>query len=138
MTNSFIDEIYESARHCDALSEFCIIKAYSFTEVTFPVRKPVVSFGSEKTDRMNFLIGADLLESGTERLSVSVLTDEKSGADYCQECSEIVCTQILKLDTDKMIVSVSADRCTFDSNLLAYRIYMSFGLRETAEILEEE
>ncbi len=130
--NSFIDEIYDLALS-DSVFENCrLMKAYDFEKLDFPVNQPVVSFSSEKYDRMNFLLGYDIVESAAEKAVVTVITDEKKGGAFCEETAKNVCIRLIELDEGKNIISVSADRCVFDKNIFAYKIKITFSLREIA------
>ena len=130
--NSFIDEIYNLALG-DSVFENCrLMKANDFEKIDFPVNKPVVSFGSEKYDRMNFLLGYDIVESADEKAVITVVTDEKKGGAFCEELAKNICIRLIELDEGKNIISVAVDRCVFDKNIFAYKIKITFGLREIA------
>ena len=136
--NSFIDEIYTLAEN-DSLFENCkLMKANDFEKFAFPVNKPVVSFGSEKYDRMNFLLGYDIVESADEKAVINVVTDEKQGGAFCEELAKNICIMLIELDEGKNIISVAVDRCVFDKNIFAYKIKITFGLRETIIKMGEE
>ncbi len=130
--NSFIDEIYQLALD-DSVFENCrLMKANDFEKLDFPVNQPVISFGSEKYDRMNFLLGYDIVESADEKAVITVVTDEKNGGAFCEELAKNICIRFIELDEGKNIISVAVDRCVFDKNIFAYKIKITFGLREIA------
>ena len=136
--NSFIDEIYTLAEN-DSIFENCkLMKENDFEKIDFPVNKPVVSFGSEKYDRMNFLLGYDIVESADEKAVINVVTDEKQGGAFCEELAKNICIRLIELDEGKNIISVAVDRCVFDKNIFAYKIKITFGLRETIIKMGEE
>ncbi len=127
--NSFIDEIYNLALS-DSVFENCrLMKANDFEKLNFPVQ-PVISFDSEKYDRMNFLLGYDIVESADEKAVITVVTDEKKGGAFCEELAKNICIRLIELDEGRNIISVAVDRCVFDKNILAYKIKITFGLRE--------
>ncbi len=128
--NSFVDEIYNLALNDSVFSDFRLMKAYDFEKLDFPVNPPVISFGSEKYDRMNFLLGYDIVESADEKAVVNIVTDEKKGSSFCEEIAKNVCIRLIELDEGKNIISVAVDRCVFDKNIFAYKIKITFGLRE--------
>ena len=130
--NSFVDEIYNLALNDSVFSDFRLMKAYDFEKLDFPVNPPVISFGSEKYDRMNFLLGYDIVESADEKAVVNIVTDEKKGSSFCEEIAKNVCIRLIELDEGKNIISVAVDRCVFDKNIFAYKIKITFGLREIA------
>ena len=87
--NSFIDEIYTLAEN-DSIFENCkLMKANDFEKIDFPVNKPVVSFGSEKYDRMNFLLGYDIVESADEKAVINVVTDENRAVHFARNLQKI-------------------------------------------------
>ena len=132
MISDFTQQLYDSALNDHFFDRFGLILENDFQQLKFPVRNDIISFGTEKYDRLNFLLGYDIFESGDEKTVVTILTDEKSGGAYCEQCAKDICMKILELDTDKMIISIAVDRCVYDPNSFAYKVKMSFGLREIA------
>ena len=132
MISDFTQQLYDSALNDHFFDRFGLILENDFQQLKFPVRNDIISFGTEKNDRLNFLLGYDIFESGDEKTVVTILTDEKSGGAYCEQCAKDICMKILELDTDKMIISIAVDRCVYDPNSFAYKVKMSFGLREIA------
>lgn len=132
MISDFTQQLYDSALNDHFFDRFGLILENDFQQLKFPVRNDTISFGTEKNDRLNFLLGYDIFESGDEKTVVTILTDEKSGGAYCEQCAKDICMKILELDTDKMIISIAVDRCVYDPNSFAYKVKMSFGLREIA------
>lgn len=132
MISYFTQQLYDSALNDHFFDRFGLILENDFQQLKFPVRNDIISFGTEKNDRLNFLLGYDIFESGDEKTVVTILTDEKSGGAYCEQCAKDICMKILELDTDKMIISIAVDRCVYDPNSFAYKVKMSFGLREIA------
>lgn len=132
MISDFTQQIYNSAVNDSFFDNFGLMLENDFRQLKFPVRDNIISFGTEKNDRLNFLLGYDIFESGEEKTIVTVLTDEKSGGAYCEQCARDICMKILELDTDKMINSVAVERCVYDPNAFAYKVRMAFGLREIA------
>ncbi len=132
MISDFTQYIYDSAVNDGFFDNFKLMLENDFHQLKFPVRNDIISFGTEKNDRLDFLLGYDIVESGDEKTVVTVLTDERSGGAYCEQCAKDICMKILELDNDRMIISVTVDRCVYDPNAFAYKVKMSFGLREAA------
>ena len=132
MISDFTQYIYDSAVNDGFFDNFKLMLENDFHQLKFPFRNDIISFGTEKNDRLDFLLGYDIVESGDEKTVVTVLTDERSGGAYCEQCAKDICMKILELDNDRMIISVTVDRCVYDPNAFAYKVKMSFGLREAA------
>ena len=66
-----------------------------------------------------------------EKAVINVVTDEKQGGAFCEELAKNICIRLIELDEGKNIISVAVDRCVFDKNIFAYKIKITFGLRET-------
>lgn len=138
MITDFAEQLYRLACNDVFFQNDKLIRSYDFSRLHFPVQKNIISFGSEKNDRLHFLLGYDLFLSGDEKVIVTVLTDQAKGGAFCEQYACDVCMKLLELDTDKSIISVAADRCVFDPNAFAYRIKITFGLRESSVSREEE
>ena len=67
-----------------------------------------------------------------EKAVITVVTDEKNGGAFCEELAKNICIRLIELDEGKNIISVAVDRCVFDKNIFAYKIKITFGLREIA------
>lgn len=130
--NHFSEELYRSALQDSFFADFHLIQSYDFQKLNFPIKNTVISFGSEKNDRMHFLLGYDIFESGDEKVVVTVLTGEKHGGAYCEQLAKDICMKILELDQNKNIISIAVERCMYDPNVFAYKIKMTFGIRESA------
>ncbi len=128
----FADELYQKAQQDSFFQGFLLVRADMNEPVPFPVEQPVISFGSEQTDRMHFLLGYDLLETEGEKTIVTVLCGEASGGAFCEACARDVCMKITEMDTQKKIVSIAVDRCVHVPTAFACKVKMTFGLRESA------
>ena len=93
----------------------------------FPLGKVCVRVSVEE-EQVDFLLGD---EDGVyaEQLDLCVMTDEVSGSEQCREQARKICTELIMLDTEKMILSVSAGKCRINENALAYEIVVCFRLR---------
>ena len=131
MTGSFLDEIFEKAKSDSAFSDFKVLKAYGNTRIQYPINNPYVTFGTEQSETDTIILGAEDCEIFSENMVVTVSTDEDNGGDYCEKTAEDVCTAIMRLDSGKMITSVSIGKCSYDKTVFGYRIIIKFGLRET-------
>ena len=74
---------------------------------------------------------------GSEKIVVSVLTDEKYGGDYCTEAAKKVCRAVLEGDEDKLICSVCVDKLMYDKQTFAYKVVMRFTLAEITMCVQE-
>ncbi len=99
-------------------------------EVAYPLKAPLVCVGREEFDRLGFLIGSEDCLFGSEKLTVSVATDEKLGGAYCEELARGICRGILEADSGRDIIAVSVEKCMYDRSLFAYKVIMGFTLSE--------
>ncbi len=137
MITNFTEQLYHRACNDSFFQDFKLIRSYDFQPLDTPVQKNVISFGSEKNERIHFLLGYDTFQSGDEKVIVTVLTNQKQGGAFCEQCACDVCMKLLELDFDKSVISVAVDRCVFDPHAFAYKIKIAFGLRESAAAGEE-
>ncbi len=130
MDKSFLQKMTEAVQAEESLSECRCIKANAGDAIPFPVTKTLVCFGMEEADRLDFFLGYDEGLFGAKKLCVSVLCDEKRGGEACEAAAKKVCQTILTADSDRMITSVSAEKCMYDKINFAYKVIMRFALRE--------
>lgn len=131
MTGNFLEKIFERAKSDSAFADFELVKAYENTAVKYPVKKPYVTFSTEYSKTGTVLIGVKNCEMMSESMIVTVAVDESKGGNFCEEKAKDICIALMKLDSEKMISSVSVEKCTYDKKIFGYRITMKFGLRET-------
>ena len=131
MTGNFLERIFERAKNDSAFADCRVVKAYENTAIKYPVKKPYVTFSTEYSKTDTVLIGVKNCEIMSESMLVTVTVDESKGGSFCEEKAKDICIAIMRLDGEKMISSVSVEKCTYDKKLFAYRIDMKFGLRET-------
>ncbi len=125
---SYALEMCEKAKHCSMLSEMDTAVEHSYSPMPFPLSKPYICFGTEYVSE-DFLIGDDSI-CIKENMLVRIDVSDESNGEYCRECARIVCTALTELDSQKRIVSISADKCCHDQKLGTYFINIKFGLRE--------
>ncbi len=130
MNNDIVEIMTERLCKCEELRDFRVIRADCFTQVGYPVDKPSAVIGREEEDGLGYLLGCEDSLFGGEKLSVSVMTDEKHGGAFCEEKAKAVCRAMLDNDPDKMIVSVCVEKCMYDKTCFAYKVIMRFTLRE--------
>ena len=114
----------------DELSGFDIIRSEEYRELGYPVERPLAVIGGEAEKELGCLLGCDDGLFGGEMLDVSVMTDEEHGGAYCVEKAKQICRALLACDRGRMIVSVCAEKCMYDSAAFAYKVIMRFTLRE--------
>lgn len=131
MTNSFLDEIFEALSNDSDFSSYELLKSYQNTHIKYPITHPYVTFGMEEAQTDTLILGADDCEIFSENMTVTVAVNENSGISYCEKVAEDICTAIIRLDSEKMITSVSMGKGSYDKSIFGYRIIMKFGLRET-------
>lgn len=130
MSEDFISEMMRKLALLEEMNGFDLVKADGGREIPFPIKRPIVCFGKEATDKMSFLLGYDDGLFGSEKMTVSVYTDEKTGGAFCEESAKEVCRALLELDETKMITSVCVEKCMYDKTDFAYKVVMRFSLRE--------
>ena len=131
MTGSFLERIFERAKNYSAFADFELVRAYENTAVKYPVKKPYVTFSTEGSKTETVLLGVKNCEMMSESMVVTVAVDESDGGGFCEEKAKDICIALMRLDSEKMISSVSVEKCTYDKKIFGYRIIMKFGLRET-------
>ena len=137
MNERYADSIAEALKRNTELDGMRIVKAFSGEAVGQPVDAPLVSVGLERADRYGFLLGYDNDMFGSEKIVVSVLSDEGQGGEYCTDAAEKVCRAVLGSDEDKLICSVSADKLMYDKQNFAYKVVMRFTLAEIGMCVRE-
>ena len=85
----------------------------------------VILVSNEKTE---FLVGDDC-GLCTESVDITVMCAERDGERRCRKTAEIICLELTRLDSEKRITSVAAEKCRYNEEHLAYEITLSFGLR---------
>ena len=130
MTEDYIDHLLADIRYSEVFADMKVVRANSFNELQIPCEKPVVSLAYEISDGWEYLIGADDTVMGQPKLTVTVITDERSGSAYCEQTARCVCMELLRLDKRGDYTSVAVERCRYDRNTFAYRSVITFGLRE--------
>lgn len=131
MVSGFLDEIFEAASGDSAFDGFKLLKAYGNIRIQYPIDNPYVTFGTEQSETDTIILGAEDCGIFSENIVVTVSTNEENGGSYCEKTAADVCTAIMRLDSGKMISSVSIGKCSYDKNIFGYRIIIKFGLRET-------
>ncbi len=104
--------------------------------VTYPIEMPTVKISEEKGDTVS-LVGNDSFLEEDCVLVVTVLVDERSGQDTARECMKEIGRRILAADDERWIERVALNGCEHDTDLGAYRISMTMGLRECGFCEEE-
>ena len=137
MNEEYADSIAEALKENSTLDGMRIVKAFSGEPIDQPVNVPLVSVGLERADKYDFLLGYDNEMFGSEKIVVSVLTDEKYGGDYCTEAAKKVCRAVLEGDEDKLICSVCVDKLMYDKQTFAYKVVMRFTLAEITMCVQE-
>lgn len=130
MTSDFTDEIISALKSNRELDDFEIVKSFNGVEIGYPIQKPIVCIGVEKTEKMSFLLGYDNELAGSEKIIVSVSADEKKGGDFVEQCAKKICSAVLNEDVSKLISSVSVEKFMYDKVNFAYKVVMRFTLRE--------
>ena len=87
MNERYADSIAEALKRNTELDGMRIVKAFSGEAVGQPVDAPLVSVGLERADRYGFLLGYDNDMFGSEKIVVSVLSDEGQGGEYCTDAA---------------------------------------------------
>ncbi|MBQ9461757.1 MAG: hypothetical protein IJU51_07590 [Clostridia bacterium] len=128
--SDFSERILQALGEDENLSGCRIIRAYSPAKVGYPLKEPVICVSREECDRIGFLLGSEDCIFGSEKLTVSVASDESKGGAFCEELARSVCRAVLEHDGGREIVSVSVEKCMYDRSLFAYKVIMGFTLRE--------
>ncbi len=131
MIGSFLDNIFEKAQNDSFFDDLELIKAYEYKTADYPIKSACITFCASDSDSDIALTGSGDYAVFSESISVTVASDERRGADFCRQTARDVCLEIMKLDTDKSIISVSTEGCEYDKNILGYRITINFGLGES-------
>lgn len=132
MTGNFIDNLFDKAQNDSAFADFELVRAYESKSVKYPIKKPYVTFGTESSRTDTVLLGAENCKVFSETVIITVATDEKNGCTFCQESAKNVCAELMRLDSDKMITSVSVEKTVYDEKIFGYRTAVKFELSETA------
>lgn len=130
MTSDFADEIITELKNNSELDNFEIVKSYDSGEISYPIEKPLVCIGVEKTEKLSFLLGYDNEITGSERIIVSVSVDEKKGGSFAEKCAAKICSAVLDADVGKLISTVSIEKFMYDKLNFAYKVIMRFSLGE--------
>ena len=134
MFGGFTDDIYERAKKDKFFEDFILKKEYDGERVCYPIEKPIVVFGWEMSDNMEFLLGYDVFEVTGRKLKITVMTDGQTGGAYCEECAKSVCMEIFRLDSEKLITSIFVDKCMYDKNNFACKVNIKFTIRDFVPI----
>ncbi len=132
MMSDFINEMYEKLKNDEALGAFRFKRENDGHSLGYPIDSVLVVIGSENADNMSFLLGYEDFEVVGERLVVTVMVNEETGSEFCENCAKTVIGEILKLDDSKMITGISVEKCMYDKNHFLYKITVKFSLREFA------
>lgn len=132
MVESFLDEIFEKVKSSNTFSDFDVSKANEHRSVKYPITKPYITLGADNVKSDIFLLGMKDYNIFSESIFVSVTTGEESGRNFCERTAKDICLEILRLDSEKRINSVSVGKCAYDKNIFGYRTVMIFGLSERA------
>ncbi len=135
MDEDFISEMMERLGLVEDMDGFDLVRADAGREIPFPIKRPIVCFERETSDKLNYLLGYDEGVFGGEKMAVSVLCDEKYGGAFCEEKAKDVCRALLDLDETKMITSVCVEKCMYDRANFAYKVVMRFSLRELLRLV---
>lgn len=130
MSSSFPQEMMTALQQSGQFDDCRCVLADSAEALPFPVKRPIICFGLEKADRMDYFLGYDEVMLGTEKLRVSLLCEQQLGGAYCEQLAQQVCQWLLQADTAKQITSVSVEKCMYDKVNFAYKVIMRFTMRE--------
>ncbi len=126
---TFASEMYFKALKDHAFSEMQPVLERQAGVLPFPIEKPYVSFGTE-SESGEYLLGSDGGMVANEIMTVNVAVSEETNENYCRECARNAALAIISLDTEKRIISVSAENCKYNSAAGVYVVKIKFGLRE--------
>lgn len=121
--NTMIQRISESA----ALSGFEILSAETSEIIQFPLIKPTILLAEETTETL-LPIGSNDCAFISENIKASILTPEKDGGAFCKEAAETTAWTMLAADSEKRIVGLSMQKCSFDEKLLCWKIIITIEL----------
>lgn len=137
MDNCYTGTMLLRAAEDEALKGFELRDGFGADEIDFPLDKPLAVFECEVPDRLGFLLGYDDGLFGCENIIISVFTDDTLGGAYCETKAREICEAMLRLDREKMITGVRAEKYTYDRIKSAYKVMMRFFLRECIGTAEE-
>lgn len=127
----FLTEMIRALQQNRKLSGFDIGHSPSEKVCEYPLERPVVRLGRKKTEA-GFLLGSENLLVEENVLEVTVLTDDKQGAAFCDHCAEEVCRAVLDEDVERRITSAYVEGAMYEKQSFAYKVIMSFRCRECA------
>lgn len=130
------DVMFQRAENAEAFQNFRVLKQFGAEKALFPLPKPTVIFACEWPEELHFLLGYEDGVWGRELMIVSVLSDERMGGGFCEECARQVCEAVLSLDAEKLITGVRVDKLMYDRVNAAYKVMMRFSLRERCQCEE--
>lgn len=130
MNSDFAQKMMEAVQQSADLSACRCVWADQAEMLPFPVKHPIICFGWEPADRMDYLLGYDEVLLGAEKLRVSVLCEQQQGGARCEHLAQTVCQTVLQADSDKQIIAVAVEKCMYDKANFAYKVMMHFTLRE--------
>lgn len=137
MNEEYAGSIADALAEDSSLEGMRIVRAFSGEMTDQPINMPLVSVGLESADRYGFLLGYDNDLFGSEKIVISVMSDEKYGGEYCTEAARKVCRAVLSADADKLICSVCVDKLMYDKQTFAYKVVMRFTLAEISMCVRE-
>lgn len=129
LTGEYIERMITRLKSSTRLEGLEVKHSYDESVCAYPVDTPVVSVGRDSSERVTMLLGGDGSLHSCAML-VSVTADERRGAAFCETCAASVCRAVLEEDDNRYITSVRVERAVYDKSCFAYKVMMSFGLRE--------
>lgn len=125
---SYAEIMLERAKERGSLSDIVFRLGGSGRKLPFPLDKVYVSLEST-AEEGELLLGDDDGLCTKESLTASVLVSERESAEKCREYAKRVCMELMRLDSDKRIISVAAGKCVYDEAAAGRRTVIVFGLR---------
>lgn len=123
-----VQRMLERARNSESLQGMQLTEANAFRRAPFPLTKPWVCFSSGE-ESGSCLLGDKCGVLTEEKLFVSVSVGEDIGGEGCRETAGRVCMEIMRLDEEIRIISVSVGKPVYDSTRCCWRTELCFGLR---------
>lgn len=130
MRTDYAEIMLERLSRSSELSGIEFLRTDEFRELGYPVKKPIAVIGKESENDLGCLLGCDDGLFGSEKLNVTVMTDETHGGAFCADLARKICGVILNCDEERLIVSVCVEKCMYDKTAFAYKVIMRFTLRE--------
>lgn len=127
MTEQYLARLIAALRQNPRLLGYDVAYAFPGQACEYPLDSPVVRVGRKKTEASPLLgSGEVLLEENV--LEIAVLTDEKQGAAFCDQCAAEVCRAVFDEDRQRRVTSVCVEGAMYEKNSFAYKVIMDIKL----------